>query len=331
MNRRSFLLVTAALMLILAACGSGSEEVASTTAETPATQPDSSEQSTETTTAPTTTTTAAPVSESAGGEGIPAALAAALSKTTEVNSGRMEGSFEIVGAEGIPDSTSVSLPFSGAFDNEAEIFTFSMDMTGLAGQLGGEIPPDMADMFGELRVLQVGETTYMSWPFFSFLGVQTPWVSMPSDETDSAPTAGFGGATPGNPADFLSYLEKTNATIEEVGKETIRGVDTTHYLAIFDTETLLAEATPEERAEIEAQGPIPIEEMPMDIWIGDDGLVYRYVIDISGDTVEANPGEGFERMLMTFEMYDWGSDINIEIPSADQITDSSELEALFGP
>lgn len=331
MLKRPLLLIAVALGLLLAACGSGSDQATTTS---PAAEPDTTvavEGEQTTTTAPEQATTTTEGEVASTGSGIPSALAAALSNTTEVNSGRMEGSFEIIGAEGVPGGTSMSLPFAGAFDNDAGIFSFSMDMTAVAGELGGEIPPEMADMFGNLEVIQVGETTYMSWPFFSFLGVQTPWVSMPTEDTDSSPTAGFGGATPGNPADFLSYFEDTNATIEEIGKETVRGVDTTHYLAIFDTETLLAEATPEERAEIEAQGPIPLEEMPMDIWIGDDGLVYRYVIDIAGDTVEADSGEGFERMVMTFEMFDWGGDIDIEIPPADQITDSSELEALFGP
>ena len=266
MKHRSFLLVIATLILVLAACGSGSEEVASTTAETAAAQPDSSEQPTQTTAAPTTTTTAAPASDPSGGEGIPAALAAALSRTTEINSGRMEGSFEITGVEGLPTGTSLSLPFSGAFDNAAEVFTFTMDMTGMAGSLGGEIPPELADMFGVMEVRQIGDTTYVSSPFFSILGVQTPWISTPTDESDQT-TAGFAAATPGNPADFLAAFKDTNATIEELGKETIRGVDTTHYLAVFDTETLLAQATPEERAEIEAQGPIPLQEMPMEIWI----------------------------------------------------------------
>jgi hypothetical protein len=242
----------------------------------------------------------------------------------------MEGSFEIVGAEGMPTGTSISLPFSGAFDNAAELFTFTMDMTGMASDLGSEVPPELADMFGLMEVRQIGETTYMSWPFFQFLGVQTPWISMPTDESDSA-TAGFAAATPGNPADFLASFENTNATIEELGRETVRGVETTHFLATFDTETLLAEATPEEIAEMQAQGPIPFDELPMEIWIGDDGLVYRYVIDLAAESFEASEGQGFERMRMVFEMFDWGQDINLEAPPADQVTEGAELDALIGP
>lgn len=332
MSKRILLAWSAALVLLLSACGSGAEDTTITEAPDQPTATTAAEQDAPaTTTGPPATTTTVGDEPAASGSGIPAELAAALTSTTEVNSGRMEGSFEIVGAEGMPAGTSVSLPFSGAFDNDNGIFLFSMDMTAMATQLGGEIPPEMADLFGEMQVLQVGDTTYMNWPFFSFLGVQTPWISTPTEESDTLPSAGFGGATPGNPADFLSFFEETNATIEEIGRETLRGVETTHYLAVFDTETLLENATPEERAELEAQGPLPLQEMPMDIWIGDDGLVYKYVIDISGDSVEAAPGEGFERMVMTFEMYDWGASIDVEIPPADQVTDASELEALFGP
>jgi hypothetical protein len=334
MKLRSFAAVATASLLFLTACGSDAATTTTGATEPGAAQEDASNQPTETTAAPstttTTTTTTTPPADTAGGEGLPPALAAALTKTSEINSGRMEGSFEIIGAEGMPVGTSLSLPFSGAFDNTAELFTFTMDMTGMAGELGGDIPPELADMFGVMEVRQIGETTYMSWPFFQFLGVQTPWISTPTDESDSA-TAGFAAATPGNPADFLSSFENTNATIEELGRETVRGVETTHFLATFDTEALLAEATPEEIAEMQAQGPIPFEELPMEIWIGDDGLVYRYSIDVSAEDIEASEGQGFERMLMIFEMFDWGEEINIEAPPADQVTDGADLDMLIGP
>ncbi len=323
-SRLLFLLM--ATLLMLAACGSDSGTTSTTSAPDAAPTTVAAETTTTVTEpAPTTTTSLAGTEP---GDGIPAELAAALSQTTDVTSGRMEGSFEMIGIEGLPSGTSLVLPFSGAFDNEAGIFTFTMDMSGMAGSLGEEVPPELADMFGVMEVRQIGETTYMSWPFFSFLGVQTPWISMPSDEGGFATDDLTPGGTPANPADFLSLFEDTNATITEIGREAVRGVETTHYLAVFDTESL----TPEQRAELEAQGgAVPLEEMPMDIWIGDDGLVYRYVVDLTGDTVEASPGEGFERMVMTFEMFDWGEDIDVEAPPADQVTDASELEALFGP
>jgi hypothetical protein len=98
----------------------------------------------------------------------------------------------------------------------------------------------------------------------------------------------------------------------------------------FDMQKLLEQATPEERAELEAQGPLPFDELPMDLWIGaDDGLIYKYVMDIDGSKVVTTPDESFERMVMVFEIYDYGADIVIEPPPADQITSSDELGGLF--
>lgn len=309
MTKRSLLLAALTSTLVLAACGSTTE---TTTTSEPADVVTT-----------TTSTTTPPAADASG------VLAEALASTADFNSGQMEGSFEIVGIEGLASAGSILMPFSGAFDNEAGIFTFTMDMSGMAGDLGSDVPAELADMFGVMEVRQFGDTTYMSWPFFSFLGVQTDWISMPTEES-GATTADFAGAAPGNPGDFLSYFGDTDASVTEIGRETVRGVETTHFLAVFDTEKLLAEATPEERAEIEAQGPIPLEEMPMDIWIGDDGLVYRYVVQMSGDTV-ADSDQGFEQMTMTFEMFDWGESIDVEEPSPDEVTEGSELDALFGP
>lgn len=310
MTKRSLFLAALASVLVLAACGSTSETAAT------------SEPAAAVTT--TTSTTTPPPANAQG------ALAEALASTADFNSGRMEGSFEIVGIEGLASGASISMPFSGAFDNEAGVFTFTMDMSGMAEDLGSDVPAELADMFGVMEVRQFGDTTYMSWPFFSFLGVETDWISMPTEDGSST-AADFAGASPGNPGDFLSYFEDTDASVTEIGRETVRGVETTHFLAVFDTAKLLAEATPEERAEIEAQGPIPLEEMPMDIWIGDDGLVYRYIVQMAGETVADSPGQEFEQMTMTFEMFDWGEEIEVEEPSPDQVTEGSALDALFGP
>ena len=92
---------------------------------------------------------------------------------------------------------------------------------------------------------------------------------------------------------------------------------------------LLATATPEERAEIAAQGPLPFDELPLHLWISDDGLVYRYVLQFSGDSVQTAPGEGFDMMTMTFEIFDYGTAINIEEPPANEVTDAAELGGLI--
>jgi len=325
MRLRTLLMLVTVLVLVAAGCGGGVTEDTTTTTES------AGEDTTTTTAAPTTTTEAPeePTTTSGGG-GSPAALAAlrsSLAKSSEASKAKMTGSMTLSGIPDMPGDAFV-IPFSGAFDNEAGNFSFVMDMSFLAEQTGEEIPPEFASMFGEMEVRTIGETSYIRFPFLAlFLGVQTEWIAAPADEgMDAAGSFGVAGTTPGNPADFLEAFEEADASVEEVGREEIRGVDTTHYLVTFDMEKLLAEATPEERAQIEEQGPLPIDSFPMDIWISDDGLVYKYVIELVGEDLDLPPDEEFGSMVMEFEMYDYGEDIDIEPPPADQVTDLDTLE-----
>ena len=328
MRFRNFLAVVAVLALIAAACGGDGEAETTTTTTIAA-------QETTTTAAETTTTTAAPeettttASSTSGSAAALAGLRESLERSGEATSGRMAGLMTIAGIPDVPGGA-FEIPFSGAFDNEAGSFSFIMDMSGLASMGGGEVPPEFADMFGEMEVRTIGDTSYIRFPFFSlFLGTETEWISAPVEEGLDA-TGGFaGGASVGNPADFLDAFGGANGTAEEVGQETIRGVETTRYRVIFDMEELLENATPEERAQIEAQGPLPIDELPMDLWISDDGLVYKYVIELVGSDLDLPADESFESMTMEFEMFDYGEDIVIEPPPADEVTEMENLDFGF--
>lgn len=115
-----------------------------------------------------------------------------------------------------------------------------------------------------------------------------------------------------------------------MGRDSVRGVPTTRYRVTFDIEQLLEVATPEQQDRFATAGPLPLDELPMDIWIGDGGLVYRYVIEVDGSGFGADLGEGFGHMTMTFEMWDWGESIDISPPPADEITSAEDL-VVFDP
>ena len=325
----------AVFVIAAAACGGADDTAtdvqagATTTTDATAAAPTTTVAETTTSVAETTTTVADTTTTTVGGAA-PSALQDALAQTTDVASARMEGSFSIIGIEGVPGALEISMPFSGAFNNETMSYSFSMDMSGFADAAGDELPPGFEDAFGEMEIRQIGDVAYMRFPLFSlFLGPEVEWIELPAEDT-SAAAGGFGGAAPTNPSDFLSAFEDADAEIVEIGVEEIRGIETMRYLVTFDMEKLLEQASPEERAELEAQGPLPFDRLPMDLWIGvDDGLIYKYVMDIDGAKVDAAPGEGFERMVMTFEIYDYGADIVVEPPPADQITSSDDLGGLF--
>jgi len=327
-RRRASLVVGLALA---AACG-GSDVATTTTADgasAPTAAPTTSAATT-TIVAPTTTTsTAAATTTVAAQGGDLESVHSAFAQTAAVPSGRMEGSIQMVGVAGLPAGTALVMPFSAQFDNEAGVFSFVMDMSGIAAAAGEQLPSGFEDLFGDMEVRLIGDTAYMRFGLFAMLlGEDVTWVEMPAAAAGSA-AGSFGGASPGNPADLLSSLVAADADVVEVGADSVRGIAATHYLVTFDIEKLLAQATPEERARIEAHGPLPLDRLPMEIWIGEDGLVHRYVMDIDGTAVAATGSAEFERMVMTFEIFDHGAAIDIEAPPADEVTPYDALEGLF--
>ena len=330
------------LLLVVSACAGTSSEGATATDNDPdstattvatvegsASESDTSES---TTTLLSTTSIAAETTTTAPNDGESSditAIRAAFAASADVTSGRMEGSIEVTGLDPSQGMTEMVLPFGGAFDNESGDFSFFMDMSGVADAAGEEIPAEFADLFGEMEVRQIGDVSYVKFPFFGmFLGADTPWISMPADESD--PTGGFTMTSPGNPSEILGSFEDAGATVEVIGSESVNGVAATHYRVVFDTETLLAEATPEELEQLESHGPIPVDSLPMDVWISDDGLVVRFIMEIDGDSVESDPEETFGHMSMRYDMFELNSAITIEPPPPGEVTDVDDLEIAFG-
>ncbi len=104
----------------------------------------------------------------------------------------------------------------------------------------------------------------------------------------------------------------------------VRGVDTTHILAVVDLEELGATLSPEERATLERDiGDVENSAFPIEFWIDDDGLLRRYSMDLSD---QAQTGGEFEQASLVFEFFDYGEDITIEVPPADEVISSDELD-----
>jgi hypothetical protein len=320
--------VLAAMALVAAACGSG--EVAETTTSLLPPVSTTGAPAATTTTAPSTSTTAAPAEREASASLQLATIRAAIARSTEITSGRMEGLIEVSGAVEDGATMDISMPFGASFDTVTGNSSFFIDLSAIAAAGGEEIPPEFADMFGEMEVRVVDGVSYIRFPFFALLfGAETPWISAPAEEGADL-TSDFTFAQPDNPAEILEQLEDADAEVTEVGRETVNGVDTTHYFVVFDTSTVYAEATAEERAELEESGYFPEGELPIDLWISDDGVVVRYVMDIDGALMPSPDGDEFERMLMTFDLLDVNQPVDIVAPDPSEVTDIESLGGFFG-
>lgn len=343
-----YLAAWSAMVLVMAACGGADPAAEEPPASVEQTEPEA--EQTATTAADTTTTTtvattlatdateAAPSSDQADTSGAGETLGAALlgGAETEVTSARFEARFTFVPAPGaesqFPDG---AIFMEGEFDSATGNARFLMDFGEFLAAAPTDdledLPPEMLEIFAEpLELITVGETAFMKWGFFNaFLGTDG-WVELPADEAGSV-TSQFGmGAEAMSPTQILEQLRDANATIEELGTETVRGVETTRYRAVLNLKELAETLPPDEQAELESQfGAAGIDELPMEIWLGTDGLVYRYVMEVDASAADTGV-PGLESMRMEFEMYDYGETIVVEPPDPSEVTSIDQLGGVVG-
>ena len=346
MYRKRLSCVIVALAVVAAACGGGNADestttttatqapVVTTTAPVPTTN---AGDAIPTTTTPSPTTDRVPATTEAPGP-VTAELAAfrsAVAETTEVTSAQMAASILITGAEGIESDTPIGLSFEGAFDNENGDFAFSMDLAefmSATGATGDEIPPEFADLFSTIELRQLDDTAYVRMGFFNaFLGVETDWLSMPAEEAESVGDF-TGGIVPTEPTDFFDAFRDINATVEDLGTETVRGTATTHYRVTIDVAALAESGDTATLEALEFQGPIPLDELVVDFWVGSDNLLYKFEMAIDGTDVVTEPGEGFESTVITFEIWGYNEPISVTAPDPANVTsiDDIDLSGWFG-
>jgi len=309
-----------AVAMLTAACGGSDDEAATTAFPQADDTPTSVTEAPAATDAPATTEAPATAPDSDPGE----SLVAALENAEEMSSGRTEASIQILGAEGMPTSAELEIRFSGEFD-AAGNSSFIIDLSQAAGMAGEEIPAEFGDLFGEMEVRTIGDMAYLRFGLFSMFGVQTTWVSMAADEAGM--TADSFGASPINPADVMSVFGRAVNDFEDLGRETIRGVETIHLRTVIDVQEMVDEATAEELAELgELGADLPATLLPVHFWIDDAGNIHRFQTAIDG-TLDSEAG--FAQMTMTWDMFDHGAPIEIVAPPADDVTDGSTLETVF--
>ena len=329
MRVRRLLIGSVFALVALSACGGGAatsaetssaEDVATTQAPrvAPSTTTEPAPKATTTTEAPTTSTTAA----------TPNAVLAGLNMV-QPTSGRMAGSVTVSGlaAPGI-DAGTMEIPFSGAFAANGD-FELVIDLSGIAAA-AGDLPPEMSGLFDEMAIRQIGDTAYIRMPMLSAMfGLPDGWLEGTPEEGD-AMASEMGPVTPPKPDELLDALADAGGTIEDLGGEHVNGVEATRYRVVLDAEELYDRADAETRRRLQSQD-IPAVDIPLDLWITDEGVVTRLVMDVDGTALPAtSPEESFDSLRMVYDLTEIGDDIEIEAPPADEVIAMDELGGLFG-
>jgi len=209
---------------------------------------------------------------------------------------------------------------TGRFDRDAGELTFDMSklFTG----------PNAPSAGGPMRMIYTKEdghsVLYMSMPFLATMlpGGKT-WVKADLDKLASTMGASYGqlvGQSSQNPSDTLAMLRAVG-DVQKVGSETLDGTDVTHYRASIDlAKAAEQKGVPKTAVDRLRESGAPAK-LPVDVWVGDDdGLPRKMTMDYAAKT-QGSPVA--TTMTMTFS--DWGSDVTVEAPPADDVFDATAL------
>jgi len=123
-----------------------------------------------------------------------------------------------------------------------------------------------------------------------------------------------------DPSQALDFIQGASDDFEEAGHEQVRGEQTTHYKGTIDLQKVAEEAPADVQEQYRKLSELSgNQKVPMDVWIGDDGLVRKIAF------TQAVPNGG--SVKMEEEFYDFGTDEQVEVPADDEVVD---LTALLG-
>lgn len=245
---------------------------------------------------------------------------------------RMSTTGEMAGQE-----LDMTVDATGAYDFESG--DMEMDMAA--------VMPGLGDM--DMQARMVDGVMYIRYQdsFMSQMGLPAgvTWISMDLGNMTglSAGQMQSMGGQFQDPTQFLAFLEAAGAEIEEVGSEEVDGFETTHYRARTDFAALMEEQSEALEGMLGSQGlsgdalgAMSEVEIPMDVWIDNEGRVRRIRIemDMSEAMSSMFPGQGDAGTRYEIEVEqdfsDFGLDVDVEAPPADETTDFADLDLFPG-
>jgi hypothetical protein len=128
----------------------------------------------------------------------------------------------------------------------------------------------------------------------------------------------MGGAAQ-SPTGSLDLL-RSSGDFSEVGKETIGGVETTHYHGTVDLEKA-ATAGGLSSAEVQRLRAMGApSQYPMDVWVDDAGLIRQFT-----ESYDQTFGGKSVSLEMTMDMSDYGVPVDVTAPPSDEVFDATAL------
>lgn len=249
------------------------------------------------------------------------------------------GKFELEAELSLPGTDkSFGFSASGGFDTPGKRAQMTLDMSSLAkllagfgGSLGGsssgDLPTDPASW--KLEAIQDGGTVYVRLPLLDDkLPAGKTWIKGNAEELAAqggSELGQFGSFANTDPRDAFAYLKAVSGSIETVGGESVRGVDTTHYRATIDAAKIESMLPAEQRQGLGSLdgllGQAGLGAIPIDVWLDSDQRVRKLELSL-----ELGSGSQKASASLTMELYDYGEPLDVSLPSADQVVDAATLK-----
>jgi hypothetical protein len=236
------------------------------------------------------------------------------------------------------ETTTTSPPMDPNDSGQPAPMTMTMTGEGVIDFSGAASSMTMS-MFGmgNLEMRQVGNTIYMRMPeeFRAQMPEAKPWIEMDLDamyeQQYGANPAQMQGGAMGDPTRQLEYLRGVSDSVEKVGTEKVRGVQTTRYEATVDLRKEVAGQDAEVReVQEELIKQLGTSKLPIEVWIDDQNRVRRYAMDMKvpipdNASAPGMPKDGKVQTSIVAEYYDFGTPVEVQAPPEDQTMDGSKM------
>jgi hypothetical protein len=167
-----------------------------------------------------------------------------------------------------------------------------MDYANNEGEL---VVKSSSDSPGEMHALFIGRDTYLG----ANIDGKMRWGKEPSEEAPGGTDRFLPGPRGTKPGAVLAALEAASTKVEQVGEDKVRDVEATHYKAHLD------------KAKLGKGSDYLPENTVVDAWIDGSGLARRIRLPNG-----------------VFDFYDYGVQVDIEAPPADEVLTAEAFEKL---
>jgi len=240
----------------------------------------------------------------------------------------------------VPGAAPVTMTADGAFDNAAKRGSMTLDMSDFARQIpaGNALGDPKLWRGEEVFDLSKSPVLYMRFAFMTkalkALPGSKPWIRIDMQKLGERVGLDFGAlmqSGQSDPTQQLDYLRSVSGDLKELGKQTVGGVETTHYRGTVDLNDY-EKLVPEDQRESVRKTIEQVERSmggrstyPVDVWVDSSDRVRRMAFDMKSDT-----SQGTVTTSMQMDLSDFGAPVHVQLPAKSQTIDFDQLTQAAG-